>query len=80
MLKRNTSLVQLLNFPFFYMTFQKAKSQEVPVASNTDIAWDIISGLNKVIGVFVMITLAYKWSNYLATLHENHFWFTNIKV
>ena len=37
-------------------------------------------GANKVVGVVVMMVCAYKWSAYLATLHENHFWFSNIKV
>ena len=37
-------------------------------------------GANKVVGVVVMMVCAYKWSTYLATLHENHFWFSNIKV
>ena len=42
--------------------------------------WDIALGANKVVGVIVMMICAYKWSAYLATLHENHFWFSNIKV
>ena len=42
--------------------------------------WDIALGANKVVGVIVMMICAYKWSAYLATLHENHFWFSEIKV
>ena len=42
--------------------------------------WDLALGANKVIGLIVMMVCAYKWSAYLATLHENHFWFSEIKV
>lgn len=35
---------------------------------------------NWLLGVGVMIVLAYHWAGYLAQLHDNQFWFVNIKV
>ncbi|XP_059083191.1 probable C-mannosyltransferase DPY19L3 [Tigriopus californicus] len=34
---------------------------------------------NRLLGVVVMIVLAYHWAGYLAQLHDNQFWFVNIK-
>lgn len=60
---------------------QKKKSDSLPTAtaSSTYILWDIALGANKVVGIIAMMVCAYKWSAYLATLHENHFWFSEIK-
>ena len=55
-------------------------SQTTTTSTSTSILWDMALGANKVVGVVVMMVCAYKWSTYLATLHENHFWFSNIKV
>ncbi len=38
-----------------------------------------LSLCNRVAGVLVMLALAYKWSNYLAQLHDNQYWFVNIQ-
>ena len=66
----------------FFFDLQKRKNDAEPTAttSSTDMFWDIALGANKVVGVIVMMICAYKWSAYLATLHENHFWFSEIKV
>jgi len=64
------------------IALQKKKSDSLPTAtaSSTYILWDIALGANKVVGIIAMMVCAYKWSAYLATLHENHFWFSEIKV
>lgn len=35
---------------------------------------------NSMVGFIIMLLAAYKWSTYLAQLHENELWFSNIKV
>jgi hypothetical protein len=60
--------------------FQKSKTCPAAAAMSSDVIWDVLGGLNKVAGMVVMLVLSYKWSNYLATLHDNHFWFGNIQV
>ena len=65
------------------IVLQKKKSDSQPTATaafSTCILWDMALGANKVVGIIVMMVCAYKWSAYLATLHENHFWFSEIKV
>ena len=75
----NTGSIDLNDF---FVDLQKKKNDAQPTAttSSTDMFWDIALGANKVVGVIVMMICAYKWSAYLATLHENHFWFSEIKV
>ncbi len=34
---------------------------------------------NLAVGVAVMMMASYRWANYLAQLHDNQFWFVNIK-
>ena len=60
--------------------FQKERRESQATASSNDIAWDIAHGANKIVGIIVMMACAYKWTTYLATLHENHLWFSEIKV
>ena len=65
------------------IVLQKKKSDSQPTATaafSTCILWDMALGANKVVGIIVMMVCAYKWSTYLSTLHENHFWFSEIKV
>jgi len=40
----------------------------------------LASVVNILLGVLAMVLSAYKWSNYVAQLHDNQFWFVNIKV
>ena len=42
--------------------------------------WTVFTWLNRLLGVSVMVTMAYYWAGYLAQLHDNQFWFVNIKV
>ncbi len=39
-----------------------------------------LSSCNFLVGAIVMLAMAYKWANYLAQLHDNQFWFVNIRV
>ena len=65
-----------------FSTFQAPSSSGMrgQKASADDLGWTVAESINKLIGLTVMLVLARKWSNYLAQLHDNQYWFTNIKV
>lgn len=56
---------------------QMAVKQEENVGPNM---WAAFTWLNRLLGVSVMVSMAYYWAGYLAQLHDNQFWFVNIKV
>ena len=69
------------------MTFQNKKASaaasEMAVNKQEDGGpnmWTVFTWLNRLLGVSVMVTMAYYWAGYLAQLHDNQFWFVNIKV
>ena len=41
---------------------------------------DLASAASTIAGSLVMLVLAYQWSRYLHTLHENDLWFSEIMV
>ena len=61
------------------MTFQMSKAKE-KVKEGQFTMSSILSVLNKIVGVIVVIYIGNKWSNYLQLLHENQFFFSEIKV
>ena len=56
------------------------KSSSAASNHNEALGWALAGVLNKLLGLIVMVVLTRKWSNYLAQLHDNQYWFTNIKV
>ena len=50
-----------------------------PDSADTDLGGFLVV-LSVIVGIVAMVTVGYIHANYMATLHENWMWFTNIKV
>ena len=58
-------------------------SSRITGAQNVEdrqVLWAFLRGVNVAVGVTVMVVLGYVHANFMATIHENDMWFSNIKV
>lgn len=65
---------------------KRDESRKKPVQAQTSPPADTVSELSAVaagsllLGTIAMVALGYAHSKYMATIHENWMWFSNIKV
>ena len=61
-------------------TFYLYISDDNWIGIDSDVLWQYLGWVNTLLGVTVMVILSFKHASFMATLHENDMWFTNIKV